>query len=257
MEQFSDDIRRELELFEVGEIVELFRVDATKIGGGIYHFAASPVIDDAGAQVAPRFGGQEYTVVPFESDGWEYSAGGSLPQPSVRFLTAADPEDDRVSAAAVRALVALVEQTDDLLNAELLRLQTLRKHLDDGEDPNPQAHMGVDVYTIARKTNQTSQMIEFQLQAALDLEDVVLPRRQVLNHCGHSYRRAVDGAFDYSQVSCPYVGEAMFDASDEPVTDPALDMCSFQLSGCKARFGTHAVLPFGGFPGVGKIKTGF
>lgn len=254
MDSFEDPMRRELEGFAVDDVVELFTVDARKIGGDVYRFAPTPVVDGNGIQVQPRFGGAEYAVVPFESEGWEWAAGGTLPQPTVRFLIARE-DGDQVSVASY--LMSMVEAFDDLLGAEVNRVQTLRKFLDDGSEPNPQAHMGVEVYTVARKTNQTPDMIEFQLQSALDLEDVFLPRRQVLNYCQWTYRSVnADGTFNYENVTCPYTGADRFDAAGNRVHTNSEDKCGRQLSDCKLRFGANAKLPYGGFPGAGKFRTG-
>ena len=38
MEQFEDPLRRELERFTVDDEIELFTIDATAIGGGVYPF---------------------------------------------------------------------------------------------------------------------------------------------------------------------------------------------------------------------------
>ncbi|WP_147112082.1 phage minor tail protein L [Tateyamaria sp. syn59] len=252
MHQFEDPMRRELEGFAIDDVVELFTVDARMIGGDVYRFAPTSVPGAADARVQPVFGGETYAVIPFESEGWEWSAGGTLPQPTVRFLMARE-DGDQVSVAAF--LLSMVEAYDDLLGAQVHRLQTLRKFLDDGSEPNPQAHMGVEIYTVTQKTKQTPDMIEFRLSSALDLEDVVLPRRQVLNYCQWAYRRArSDGSFDYSNATCPYVGMSYFDATGNPVSDPRQDRCRRQLSDCKLRFGQHAKLPFGGFPGAGKFR---
>ena len=254
MDTFEDPMRRELEGFAVDEVVELFTVDARMIGGDVYRFAPTPVPDANGVQVQPVFGGETYTVIPFESEGWEWSAGGTLPQPTVKFLMARD-DGDQVSVAAY--LMSMVEAHDDLLGAKVHRVQTLRRFLDDGSEPNPQAHMGVEIYTVARKVNQTPDMIEFQLQSALDLEDVFLPRRQVLNYCQWTYRRAMaNGSFDYFNATCPYVGASYFDANGDSVSEPGQDRCGRQLSDCKLRFGATAKLPFGGFPGAGKFRAG-
>lgn len=252
MDTFEDPMRRELEGFAVDDVVELFTVDARLIGGDVYRFAPTPVLGAGDVQVQPVFGGETYAVIPFESEGWEWSAGGTLPQPTVRFLVARD-DGDQVSVAAY--LMSMVEAYDDLLGAQVHRLQTLRKFLDDGSEANPQAHMGVEIYTVARKTNQTPDMIEFQLQSALDLEDVLLPRRQVLNYCQWSYRRALsDGSFDYSGVTCPYAGGAFFDQNGNQVSNASQDRCGRQLSDCKLRFGQNGKLPYGGFPGAGKLR---
>lgn len=254
MEHFSDDIRRELEGFEVGEVVELFTVDARDIGGAVYRFASATVQDDDGAAVFPSFGGVVFDPLPFESEGWDFSAGGTLPQPTIRFAVSRE-DGDAVTAASF--LLSLVNSLDDLLGARVLRVQTLRRHLDDGSDPNPQAHMGIEVYTVARKTNQTATLIEFQLQSALDLEDVLLPRRQILNFCQWRYRRPrPDGGFDYDRATCPYTGADRFDAKGNPVASDAADQCGKQLRDCKLRFGENGVLPFGGFPAAGKLTRG-
>ncbi|WP_208348689.1 phage minor tail protein L [Pseudaestuariivita rosea] len=253
MDEFVDSVRAELETFEVGEVIDLFTVDARKIGGDVYHFAPTPVVNAAGQQQVPVFAGQSYTVIPFESEGWDWVAGGPLPRPTVRFLMARE-DGDQASAAAF--LLSLVEVYNDFLGATLTRMQTLRKHLDDGDDPNPQAHLGVQIYIVAQKTNQTPVMVEFQLQAALDLEDVILPRRQVLNYCQWTYRRAnPDGTFDYTNATCPYVGPMYFDANGNRVESVTQDRCGKSLTDCKLRFGENARLPFGGFPGAGKFRA--
>lgn len=251
MEQFVDPIREELEGFSVGEVVELFTVDATQIGGGQYLFAPTSVQAGDGSFVAPQFGGNSYLVIPFESEGWDFAAGGTLPQPTIRFMMAREDGD---VAGPASYLLSLLSSLDDFLGARVLRVRTLRKYLDDGTEPNSQAHMGVEIYTVARKSNQTPDFVEFQLQSALDMEDVFLPRRQVLNYCQWAYRRPREnGTFDYSAVTCPYVGGAYFDANGEAVADPKKDRCGRRLSDCKLRFGQNAALPYGGFPGAGKL----
>lgn len=254
MEQFHDDTLRALHGFDLGEVVELITVDATGIGGDVYRFTPAPVEGAGGVMAAPVFGGVAYTVVPCESEGWDFSAGGTLPQPTLRFAIARE-DGDAVTAATW--LLSLLASLDDLLGARVLRLRTLRRHLDDGADPNPQGHMGVEVYTIARKVTQTGELVEFQLQSALDLEDVLLPRRQVLNFCQWTYRTAAaGGGFDYSRATCPYTGSSRFDATGAPVATDAADACGKRLADCKLRFGANAVLPFGGFPGAGKLAKG-
>lgn len=254
MEQFVDPIREELEGFAVDDVVELFTVDASRIGGAQYLFAPTSVQASDGSYVAPTFGGNTYMVIPFESEGWDFAAGGTLPQPTIRFMMAREDGDSLTIASY---LLSLLSSLDDMLGAKVLRIQTLRKFLDDGAEPNPQAHMGIEVYTVARKSNQTPDFVEFQLQSALDMEDVFLPRRQVLNYCQWAYRRALsDGTFDYSDATCPYVGSSYFDANGDVVADPKLDRCGRRLADCKLRFGETAKLPYGGFPGAGKLRTG-
>jgi len=253
MVDLVDAIARELHQFSTDDEIELITVNATKIGGSVLSFAAAPVLDGAGDPIAPVFGGVTYQVVPFESEGWDHTSAGTLPQPIIRFKIARE-DNDQGSTAAV--LLAMSAQLDHFLGAKVLRLRTMRQFLDDGATPDPQAHMGLEVYDVTRRSLEDPDQIEYQLQSALDIEDVVLPG-QVLNFCRAVYRVYVPGAgFDYLDATCPYVDEVnLFTAVDEATADFALDRCSHQLSGCKARFGDNAILPFEGWPAVGKFRA--
>lgn len=244
-----------LEGFEVGEIVELFQLDATEIGGEVYAFAPAPVIDSEGRQVAPSFGGVLHAVLPFEREGFAWSGSGPLPTPRLTFRLAREDGDQ---ATAATALLALLDPLDDLLGARVTRLRTLRQYLDDGDDPDGDAHLGAEIYAVERKSAQGPDLITFELRSALDQEGVTLPRRQAIDRCAWRYRvaNAAGDGFDYARATCPYTGEAMFGLDGATVDAPALDRCAKNLADCKLRFGASAVLPFGGFPGVGRIKAG-
>jgi lambda family phage minor tail protein L len=249
------DLAEALEGFDVGEVVELFQLDATDIGGEVYSFAPSPVIDADGDQAFPSFGGVVYSVLPFTREGFAWSGSGPLPTPRLTFSLAREDGDQ---ASAATALLALLGPLDDLLGARVIRLRTLRQHLDDGDDPDADAHLGAEVYAVERKAAQTGDSVTFELRSALDHEGVTLPRRQALDRCQWRYRvanEAGDG-FDYSRATCPYTGAGMFGLDGGAVAAPALDRCAKNLADCKLRFGAAAELPFGGFPGVGRIKGG-
>lgn len=100
-----------------------------------------------------------------------------------------------------------------------------------------------EVYYIDRKVSNTPTYIEFELASILDLEGVMIPRRQcVQNTCQWVYKSA----------ECGYSGTAYFDSSDR-VTTGAQDVCGKRLRSCEVRFGEGAYLPYGGFPGVGRV----
>ena len=236
------------EASDVGEVVELFVLDASVIGGGVERFAPAPV-DGAN----PIFAGNTYQVIPFESDGWVWSSDGPLPTPKLTFNLARE-DGDTLSVASY--LLSLVNGYDDLIGCRVTRLVTLRKYLDDGEEPDPNGHFPLEVYEVDQKVEQTGTSITFQLSAGLDQEDVMLPRKKAVNFCGHVYRVPDGvGGFDYTPATCPYVGAAMFDAQNQPVGDAADDRCAHILSACRLRFGQKAELPFDGFPGVGRIRA--
>ena len=249
-----NDVLEELEGVEVDGEVNLLTVDASEIGGGVYRFTPAPVIELAtGDKIAPVFNGVTYPVIPFTAEGMDYTSGGVLPQPTVRFLVA-HVDGDVSSQAAI--LLALVHGLDDMLGAKVTRVRTLRKFLDDGTDANPLATLGQDIYTVSQKSAETPNFVEFVLKSAIDVDDLQLPRRQVINFCSYKYRVWTGSAWDYSAAQCPYVGAALFDSEDNVVAAEVDDVPSRSLNCCKLRFGADAVLPFPGFPAAGKFSRG-
>ncbi|MFN3261632.1 MAG: phage minor tail protein L [Pikeienuella sp.] len=250
-EAINSDARRAAEGFDLGAVVELFTLDASPVGGGVHRFAPAPV-DGPSGPAAPVFDGLAYTPIPFDSTGWEWSADGPLPAPELTFRMAR--EDGAVSGAAT-TLLSLVALYDDLVGCPVTRTLTLRRFLDDGEEANGAAHFGVERYVIDQKTGQGADFISFRLATGIDHAGLQLPRRQAINRCQHRYRVPDGlGGFDYAKATCPYVGAALFDALGASTADPAEDRCGLILAHCKLRFGANAVLPFNGFPGVGRLR---
>jgi lambda family phage minor tail protein L len=187
------------------------------------------------------FGGNEYAPVAFTATGFEFNGQGALPLPKIQISNV-----NRILQGAVRAL-------NDLQGAKFYRIRTFRKHLDDGSDPDSTAVFPLEVYKVNRKTNQNKVFIEFELASNIDQENVQIPGRQVIqNACSQIYRiwDPVSATFDYTKATCPYTAATYFDANDASNTNPALDVCSKLLTGCRARFGTNP-LPTRAFPGVG------
>lgn len=236
--------------FDVGEIVELFVVDATASGSEIFAFTSGPVTTPAGERIPPSFGGQLYSVFPVESEGWEWSGQGPIPTPTITVNFAR--EDADVGSGATLLLAALVAY-DDFIGATVIRVRTLREHLDDGDDPNGDAYISREVYVVEQKTGESPTAVSFRLRAAIDQEAVQLPRRRAIDRCQLIYR-IHDGAggFSYAAATCPYVGAAMYDAQGAVVAAASLDVCAKNLADCKLRFGANAELPFGGFPAIGR-----
>jgi lambda family phage minor tail protein L len=250
-EPLNAGVARDLEGFAVGATVELFTIDLRPLGGGLERFAPMAV-DGA----APRFGGLTYQVLPFESDGFEWSGVGPVPQPRLRFGIVREDGDQ---AAAASLFLGALEAFDDMLGAEVTRVETFRKHLDDGDDPDPQKHLGIEIFRVSQKSQQSPTSVEFVLTSALDLDGVEFPRRAALPICSHRYRRGAGaGSFDYTNATCPYTGTARFDRKGDPVADARLDVCGKTLADCKRRFATvggpRAVLPFKGFPAIGRLR---
>lgn len=222
-----------------GKLVDLFRIDLSRLGGGLLYF--TPQVYEDQSQV--MFDGIMYSAIPIEVSGFERSTKDPFPHPRVKI--------SNVNLVAS----ALVRDYRDLVGATVTHIQTFANYLDDGDDPDPGQYFPPNVYRIERKVAQTALAIEWELAVAIDQQNRKLPGRQVLRICTWIYRRPdpeVSGEFLYEQSdrACPYTGAACFDRNNVP-TDAAHDHCSHTVTGCKARFGQFAELPYGGFPGVG------
>lgn len=228
-------ITADIQGLEPGARVELFELDATAIAGG-------ELLRFHGYQQAGTiwWQGVEYTAWPIKAEGFAKTSEGQQPAPKLSVGNV----DGSISALCILL--------DDLVGAKLTRHVTLGQYLDAanfaGGNPtaDPEQEFPPDVWFIEQKTSETNEVVEFELSSALDFQDTQLPRRQIIaNLCPFGYR----GPY------CGYTGTAMFDTSDNPVADPALDSCSKTLGGCKKRFGATSVLNFGGFPAAALIQS--
>lgn len=234
------DINEALQQFTPGNLVELFQLDATALGGPVYYF--TPNTNGVDTVV---FDGQIYTPVDMEASGYEYNGQGAIPTPTIKISNT----NLAIHAAALTY--------GDLLGATVTRIRTFKQYLDGETEADPTAVLPLDIHKVERKTNHNRISIEWDLSAAIDQEGVLLPKRQILKDaCTHTYRSwdSVDLDFDYTNATCPYTGTNYFDLTGTQVFDPSMDRCSKQLTkGCRARFGLTAELPFRGFPGISSV----
>lgn len=234
-------IREHVQRFDLGEEVVLFQLDLTEFALGMVRIA--PVTEGGGGVV--EFGGLVYSPHPVRAEGFELTTAGSLPRPSFSVSNLDN------------SFTALVDQSDDLHGATLTRIRTYGRYLDSGPDPDGDAHLPLDVYTLSQKTEHTMERITWQCCAAMDQEGVELPARTIIrDYCDHQVRvwNPLTASYDYTNVTCPYVGAA----KDENgvACAPADEVFSKRLKTCcQARFGQTAVLPTRAFPGVAKIRV--
>jgi lambda family phage minor tail protein L len=219
-------------------LITLWQLDTATLGGPVFYFTSAADFDHV-----ISWGGQEYRPLPMDAQGFELTTRGAFPTPTVTISN------------LYGAGNLLLDTYKGLVGAEIVRILTLRRFLDDGETPDPLAYITRDKYVVAQKTSHTAVAIAFKLATRMDVEGTQLPRRQILRDvCGHIYR-AFDpetGSFDYSRATCPYTGADAFDPANQP-TDAAHDQCSRNLVGCQLRF-PGQVLPARFFPGVGKVR---
>jgi lambda family phage minor tail protein L len=229
-------ITSEIQKLAPSAVIELYEVDPTNLGGDIVRFHAGT---NNLTQVIV-WQGEEYSPFPVKVSGFELSANGQLPRPKL------------LVANVTGIITTLVLAYQDLIGAKVTRKRTLAKYLDainfdGGVNPtaDPDAAFPDDVFFIDRKSSETRDAVEFELAASIDLQGVMLPRRQIIqNVCSWRYRG----------TECGYTGTNYFDAGDQSVATLAQDVCGKRLSSCKVRFGQTASLPFGGFPAAGLIR---
>lgn len=233
-------INEKLISLEPGARVNLYEINATMLGGGISRFT------DASIDVA--FNEQLYVATQVETSGWEMTTKGSLPRPVMKITN-------------VNKLgTALVIAYNDMKGAIVTRKRTLARYLDTGVEPNPGAIINpIDVYIVDQKLTHNKQQISWQLVSPNDQEEVKLPYRQVFRTCQFSYRvydgEDPDDPFDYTDITCPYAEQNYFEPDGTPTPDPEKDKCGRRLSDCRLRFGQTSVIPFGGFPGVARVRN--
>ena len=100
---------------------------------------------------------------------------------------------------------------------------------------------------IDRVSAENPELVEFELIGKLDLTNLRLPGRQVVEHCPWIYKGS----------ECGYKPGKMFNLKNQQVTNAADDQCAKNLKACELRFPKgqgigpkDELLPFGGFPGA-------
>jgi len=223
-------IQEQLQSLEPSAIIELFQLQLTKAVNGVdstfyYHAGTNELTADV------VFNNVTYSAYPIEVDGFEVSSKGTLPRPSMRIANANN---------AISALIVLYNP----LQAKVTRVRTCKKFLDavnfSGGNPtaDPTAKFEDEIWYIDRVANENPELVEFELTSKLDLTNLALPRRQVLEHCPWQYRGS----------ECGYKGTRYFDLNDK-ATNKANDQCAKRYTSCTKRF-TSGRIPFGGFPGA-------
>jgi lambda family phage minor tail protein L len=193
---------------------------------------------------AVSFGGQEYSPWAFELNGFERNTQGPSGRPSF-------------TVSNISGLFTpLVKNNNNLIGCRLRRVRTRERFLDGQPDADPDAVIGggADEFILNKKVAHTNKVIQWELAACTDVTGVELPKRQVVrDYCDLVYRTYTpEDGYDYSLATCPYVGSEDFNEQDEAVS-AVDDKCGQRFRSCKLRFGNQP-LPFGGFPGVGRVR---
>ncbi len=224
-------IQEQLQSLEPSAIIELFELKLTESVNGIdetfyYHAGTNELSADI------VFNSITYAAYPIEVDGFEMTTKGVLPRPSMRIANA---------NSAISALIILYNP----LKAKVTRIRTCKKFLDASNfsggnaTADPTAKFEDEIWYIDRVASENPQLVEFELASLLDLTNLALPRRQVLEHCPWQYRGS----------ECGYKGNNYFNINNERTT-AGQDVCGKTYRSCRHRFPGKQNLPFGGFPGA-------
>jgi lambda family phage minor tail protein L len=226
----------DVQSYSPGSLIILYELDATSVGGSItrFHDGTNELSDNI------TWNTFEYNAFPIKAEGFSMKSRGQLPRPTLTVSNA-----DSIMAE-------LVDAYNDLIGAKLTRIRTFSKYLDavnfeGGSNPtaDPTIKFDDDIYYISRKILHNNKVIQFEMTAPNDVIGVKLPRRQAMqNVCTWVYRSA----------ECSYAGGAVADINDLATSDLNVDACGKRLESCKLRFGETAALPYGGFPGLGRLR---
>tara|TARA_Y100000310_G_scaffold337835_1_gene425927 strand:+ start:712 stop:1614 length:903 start_codon:yes stop_codon:yes gene_type:complete len=203
--EFNKNINEELFSSNPSAMVELLTIsnianssDVIKFHGGVNEVKGSVFFNDI-----------EYNYIPYNSSGFGLKTGGGLTRPMLKIINI----DSFLSQ--------YILDKDDLIGSIVTRTRTFIKFLDKvnfhdydknldfwkskGINPDPDAKLIDEKWIINRKTGENKFYIEYELTSPLDLENVRVPRRQVINnYCFWKYRGK----------GCGFCGDPVADAND-------------------------------------------
>lgn len=235
IQQMSGAMLQALSATEQDVLVDLWEVDCRAFGGELLRFCNQ--VNERGQAVVWQ--GQVYEPYPIEADGFVLSGEGASNRPKIKVSN------------VLGLVTGLTDRYSQLVGAVVVRRQVLARFLDavnftagnTTADPTQEV---VSKFVIEQLSSMTAEVAIFELAVPSEADGAVFPSRIMLaGICPWRYRGE----------ECGYTGKPVADRFDMPTDDPNKDACSGLLTGCRARFGLTAVLPFGGFPACDKVSS--
>ena len=164
------------------------------------------------------WGGMPYRYLPFESEGFDLKTSGSLARPFLKLVN-------------IKGFFSrYIKDKEDLIGSKIKRERTFLRFLDKdnflnydkdidywnsmGISPDPMSKLDDQNWVINRKSSENKIFLEYELISPLDLENLKVPRRQVINnYCFWKYRGK----------ECGYSGPPVADANDAKFTSTLSD----------------------------------
>ena len=171
-------IINELQTINPSAIIELFELELNATVHGrdqTYYFHAGSSLNLNGEI---KWNGNNYQRFPVKAEGFEYK-GGQLPRPTISVSN---------GTSLISALLLEVNEFsvgNDLIGAKFVRKRTLAKFLPNdnfiGNNPSgavdETAEFPQEIFTVARKSTENREIVQFELAAALDMANVKCPNR--------------------------------------------------------------------------------
>lgn len=247
------------------DLFEVYLTPAINDGPEIvlrYHAGKNGLTEDI------KFGTETYPAVPVEVDGFEFSAKGTLPRPTLKVANVDNAITQLMSqynplgakVQRIRTFAKFINTTNfnqevpfavesdvaDALTTEggdSLIMQTFNDTADDNAKI-------VETWYIDRVSGENQEFVEFELAPKIDLVNLSLPRRTIEEFCPWKYRDKKDCGYEGDE--CFTVNDSKIEAADKIVVNGKVinDICGKKLSSCKKRFEGRDDLPYGGFYGA-------
>ena len=144
-----------------------------------------------------KWQGNFYYPFPIFAEGFEYSSAGTLPTPKVSI---SNLSPDYSSNSFYKYIRMQMQDLGDIVGAKFTRIKTFLKYLDGSNfstninpyNPNTglyEIELPRDIYYIDRKTVENKNIIEYELNTILDIENLTLPGRTIYSQkCPFQYR---------------------------------------------------------------------
>ena len=178
----TEKINIDVHDLEPTAVIEMFELDISPFNAGIFRFHPGT----NGIHTNIVWQGNDYMALPMEVEGMEIKGDGTLARPTLTF-------------ANIEGYISKIINTyDDLIGLKVRKKTTYLKYLDAinfvGSDnpygiPDPDSHFLDQVFVVNQKVTETSSVVQFELSSPMELENVILPARQVIaNYCSWQYR---------------------------------------------------------------------
>tara|TARA_Y100001938_G_scaffold151215_1_gene247663 strand:+ start:3170 stop:4078 length:909 start_codon:yes stop_codon:yes gene_type:complete len=179
-ELFSQNSSEEIVLFEISNIANTS--DIIRFHGGSNAIKDSLVFDSL-----------EYFFIPNSIEGLEDRNDGSLARPTLDLIN--------IDGFFSKYII----DKDDLIGADVKIIRTFLRFLDAvnflnyssdtefwnqmGVNPDPNSKLKDQIFIINQKITENKNLIKYELSSPLDLENVSIPKRQIINnYCAWKYR---------------------------------------------------------------------